>query len=1344
MKRVALFLAALPLCAQSLSLTLKGLTPTQATIVYHQSGTCTPTVTSLASGAGFYGALTRGVTGLTTSTLLDGSTMLVIGSGAQQNLLQFNAAITVSISCNSGAETGSISFTTPNPQPGDGVRHTMPYNAASNGNYDLPSVNPNVRGPVVLENGATVIPVTQPGWFGQTHHGVKGTTTLGGSGWTNVADINTGVGTGTLASVSGTGSWTSSKVFVPFADTSGTQVPGCSGDPYVPLMYGPTCVVFGGWNPEGFSLDDLRSNFFGTSSTGAAKANQCFSLDGATCKWASSVAGTLPSSGTGLQAQFPSGANWPGTTLGQGCYWCDQGIATSALPQQWQLSVSTCPVSVSSSVVTATTGGPDGNGQGCFNIYGWGVGAKYYIAGSSPTCTNNLCTIASFQSSSQFTISESLTGFSGVLGMNSPGILYWITDTVSSSATLSVSMDYAYSANYVPTLESNQSYCNSNPQTVTYAADGATPIAPVTAFLCATKLNAYNYNGAVGGFYFLFPSTGEIRFLTPFYLYNGSEPNSLDRLASNGSPGIFTLMFTDFWDIQGGDPNVGYFSGTTTGANTSLFRFKYDSATYHWKAYAHTMYPADDAYTYLTGECAGNSTGGQIWPGQDCTQPHTNGPQWSDQGLIYTNLTKASAGISIDQQILANNPSASSTLFIAPTPQRFGGGAAVYISYTQCPGQPAGQHCGETVALYDSFPTSATETSAVQIAATSSVAQYACAEHANDQFLTQLLTSCNPLGGTYNWSGGTSIIGIGPFQTTPSCMFKASVCNSDTSMTPTAPFDTCPSPLPAIVQPYAFTLTNAGTPAATNGCVTLQFQMPCSHTPASGEAAKWPCDQNGAWSEFRPTHVGDAIAIDYAAGLDHTMELLLQVSVLTPISGTTYQAVFMRGTEFNQGAAIGGPLNITNGWTGFLSPPTCSSQTTGSTCGTGIWANMGQASPTWLVDPGGTAGHFDIGNSPSGAGYASFFQPTAGRYNLPFPGQIGQAFSTSLTASNFAGQPNAMTLGVNVQAYPGLRQVAAVGAALNTMTDATPPNPSGGSGPEIPGLSCGNTFTNVGGAGFTTVYLFTGICGPLSYKKAFPQFTAGPYLLKDITSPATGNTITDSTPWEWCYVYLAGECHSGSTVNTAYAAIPGALTTLGGCGGNWFDDIFPCGLSASPLGGTMSQWRIDNTDLLGTNVRNLGTGGVPLGTGYQFTTAETDPSGSDLIYQGNWGLGWMRNDFYMMVMPPTPGSDTINRTQFIPLTVTVPPGTCGASCFAQFGYAQYSGSALTPANLYCSPRSETCTTDATGAAPWLYTTSDTQQPTSCASGCKLTINLMPGMGEAWYSLNGTGPLVQIQ
>jgi len=1132
-----------------------------------------------------------------------------------------------------GGTTQSGQFMTADPLLGNNFPEPPPFDPLAFGNYAWPTINWNDQTRTYVDpmTGILLKRATAPGWYGQTQTAKTFGFALDlNSAWTNASNILSGKA-GTLAGYSGAGG---DPLFVALDPG---QLTGYSGS------------NFGGWAPTQ-TLDNLMVRVFGV---GNATISGCLSDDsGAHCVSPTIDFVTLNSSGGNPAGTYPASCANDTST---GCF-PNNGLwgGWNFTPVNGQMAASAGTLNVAGSTVTPVS-------PPTFNL-NWKPGGKIYIAGSAPGCSNSLCTIASVNTSSSLTIQENAGTLSGAAFKTAnSGILLWVKKgSGTSNATISVNFDYAYSDQFA-SAEGQTPQCSSNSVTVSFAADGVTPITPVAGELCL----AAHQDGTTQVIYLLIPSTGEIRMLSPLWFINSSDA-SIDQPFD---PVAGTIHgFAGAFDAS--DPNTIYVQVGTTGGVT-LFKGVYNAATYNYKAYTHSLYP--------------NATAGYN-PGQDTTKPWYRGPGWSDTGITWTNLTKGSLGMDLGSQIAASDKNWSSTLFQPPVVTQISNGRAFALNYPM--GGP------ESLGLIHSFDLATGRL--VQSADTwSTFPDRWCAIHSNVAINGWYGLICNPLAGGAGFASNAGLMGNGPWQITPSAMAKNGSFSADTSMTLSAPLDPCP-PIPAFLQ----SLTPANP-----GCVTFQSHMACSLTPYPGENTKWPCEYNPNYSEVQPLAAGDGILVTNGTGSPET----LLIASVTSLGNAMYQFTAIRASTPNVGLR-----STSTGWTGYAIPPSAACGLPSCTPGVGLWFDGTAASVTWRLDPGAFAAHADLGNGPT-PGSSSYCQSGQCRFNRPMSQQIGSfASANTFQFGSFAGMSGAMAL----QGYPSVHQLMAPPTEKVWMLDFHHLNPSYGSGAEVVSDVGAVSYNLVSGT--KGVFRFTSVNGGLNYKSVPVIAYAGYHLLQDISSPAKGNVITDSTPWQYCVVLNAGECQTGSAAGQVYMSVP--QTVVRGdqnCVSNWYEDNFPCVFTPSAQAGFAIQRDISRSDPAGVYWRRMTMGLSGPGRQFQFGSFIPDPTGAWAFIQGYW-LDGVRNDLLIARLPtwPNPQDVTTDRSNFVMRPVTAGPNTNLPNARVRFGYAENGP----PAGFFCTPRQDAC---ATGGTPYAFL-SENPNWQSCAGGCTVQVPAIPG------------------
>ena len=1007
----------------------------------------------------------------------------------------------------------------------------------------------------------------------------------------------------------------------------------------------------GGWYPSQ-TLDNIMVRVFGT---GTGTISGCLSDDsGAHCVSPATDFVNLGASGGNPAGSFPPACVSDTST---GCF-PNNGFwgGWNFTPTAWQIGGSAGTVNVAGALVTAGL-------YTEFNL-NWKPGGKVFIAGSAPGCASNLCTIASVNTSSTMTIQENAGSLSGAAFKTAnSGILLWVKKSVgNSTASISVNFDYAFSDQFTMPLNGTSAQCSPNPTVVSWAADGITPITPVSGQLC---LASHEY-GPSQVLYLLIPSTGETRLLSPLYFTNPSDPTA-DQVADpvGGSVHMPSAAFDAV------DPNTIYAQVNTNGG-AALFKGVYNAATNKYKAYIHSLYPSATAsYT----------------PGQDTTQSWYRGPGWADAGITWTDVTRASQGQDLSSQIVQTDSNWDPALFHLPTITQISKGRAFTLNYPMSSSGP------ESIALIHSFDLSTGKL--VQTADTwRTFPNRWCAVHSNVALEGWYGLICNPLGGAFSFGAAPGVVGVGPWQTTPIAVLKNGSFSSDTSLTATAPLDACPA-VPALLLPFA---------PANPRCVTFQSHMACSLTPYPGENTRWPCEYNANYSELQPLAQGDGMMV-----LNGTQnpEFMLILNV-TSLGNAIYQFTAIRGAT-----VIPGYQPTATGWTAYAMPPSAQCSYPNCTPGVGMWFDGTASSVSWLLDPGAFAGHSDLGNGPTPGSNTYCLSGTC-RYNVPMAQQIG-SFATANTFQN--GAFNGMSGSIDLQGYPSVHQLTAPPSEQRWMLNFRHINPGYGAGAEVPSDVGSVSYALVPGT--AGVFKFTSVSGGLNYKIAPVVAYAGYHLLQEVSSPAKGNVITDATPWQFCVVQNAGECQNGSNPGEVYLSAPqSAVRSSQNCVANWYDDNYPCVFTPPAPAASAIQQDVSRNDPTGIYWRRITMGLSGPGRQFEFASFIPDPTGAWAFIQGYW-LDGVRNDLLIAKLPPWPNpQDLTNRSAFVMQSVTTGSSTTQPGARVRFGYAENGP----PGSFFCTARQEACYT---GGSPYAFQ-SENPPFQSCSSGCTIEVPAIPG------------------
>jgi hypothetical protein len=378
---------------------------------------------------------------------------------------------------------------------------------------------------------------------------------------------------------------------------------------------------------------------------------------------------------------------------------------------------------------------------------------------------------------------------------------------------------------------------------------------------------------------------------------------------------------------------------------------------------------------------------------------------------------------------------------------------------------------------------------------------------------------------------------------------------------------------------------------------------------------------------------------------------------------------------------------------------------------------------TWMVDNGERSAVHGVIGPGSAPGLFIYASPNSedsykGQFNVTVPQMLFQRFlPVGAAYPRFAGSRNGVFYGIT-QNYNN-NSWSSGAANPPFQLDLRHVNPSYGSGPEFLGSGIGGprTLTPVAGASKSYLIQDTVSVGPSDYKR-LPLFGfAGHYLLKDVSGPATGNSA-NLPDYSVCRALQAGECFAGSAAGDLYVTVPKAYVD-NYCRSNQFTLPDPCAFQLAPYAGQLIQFRTDKSDIIGMNARKMGyVHGMP-GLQYQFSNCRSTPDAAFAFCVADW-LDGVRSEWVAMRLTPMAKPDSVNRTTFVPISLTYPGSPDASFIRARFGYLENGGSLL-----WCTPYQSDCSTEIPAAAatdPYGFT-SETLTRQSCPQGaeCKVTI-----------------------
>jgi hypothetical protein len=887
----------------------------------------------------------------------------------------------------------------------------------------------------------------------------------------------------------------------------------------------------------------------------------------------------------------------------------------------------------------------DAHGQNCcgttsggaiFNL-DWTAGTKIYIAGSSPTCTGNFCTIASVQGDTQLTIAETGLMLTNAfyISMN----LGIIVSKATSTGSISFNARFETAESYPTDIWSGGGSCSTIQVTST---DG------ITGYPClfpAVRQDA-------GALYLVGTSSPVIRMISMFF----APPNgcvgadnvscAINRAGPSGPIG-------NLFDAS--DPATFYNVVNTNAGPAGIFKIHYDAATLGWMPYTASRYVNSDLTVASSSE------------------------------LTWTNLTPSASGLDLRTQILAHTNWHEPSMGTASGGLLFGisGNDAILVQNVN-----GNQNAGcfvfavnLTTGLLDNYVNTMDGT-------TQPAFHYAgChSAFAIDGTIPAVIVGNDnlPLN-----SPNSAVPYYGPFQPVIQQVLLSDgiTWSSTTSLVPPAGssvnYQVCPAGLPG------YLVTNGATG---NNCLTWKIEEPCSSNSTAAERAHMPCPWDASKSWLNALAVGDFIK-DWDLGTPGDNEGFQVVQ--HTVTGTGLATIVVSRdanwsycTNTHDGSQSPGQLTHANGWHGLaVAYQSCS--------GNEILADMTN-SVTYQINQKLYRGH-NSNTTPgtrlltwSGAGTQD--QSGDDVYTLKLAAPWANLNDiVNLSTQAFKSEPafalfNPGGFGA-IQSYVDSKQIMASPYEQGFMFDWHHYNWGQGADIEVLGQPIGNTMTYTLQAGTSGVFLVANMTGTVDVKHGGVSAWAGEYQLRNVSTSVLGNQITDATTWSYCIVFHAGECRVSSTVGQVYISMPRGEIFNGEsivCWASQMNRRIPCMFSGPQQGGQALQVRVSSPDSPGRWMRTLGHLLMNNSAQYVFGRVLPTPDGKYLLFPGYETNGY-HTGLMMAKLPPFP-NDSRARNTYVPVTVA---GTCAATCYAEFGYLEY-GDGVTHFN--CTQRDDNCRT----------------------------------------------------
>jgi len=309
--------------------------------------------------------------------------------------------------------------------------------------------------------------------------------------------------------------------------------------------------------------------------------------------------------------------------------------------------------------------------------------------------------------------------------------------------------------------------------------------------------------------------------------------------------------------------------------------------------------------------------------------------------------------------------------------------------------------------------------------------------------------------------------------------------------------------------------------------------------------------------------------------------------------------------------------------------------------------------------------------------------------NPPFHGKVG------------VGYPN------SVDSHASHNQFSANDVEKSWIGDARP----------LLGDDLGGVFGSPSSPGVKvegSLYKFTAAQTNRLRPRILPTIAAcGPNTLLDISGPSSTISSASSDNYKYCIALAGGECAPGSSAGDVYVNCPqikAPYCTFQGVGQSDPDTRDICIMDNGAYTMNAAQMGVRTADPNGRYGRRV-TAGF---SRYHWVNPYWNVK---ILPDGRWMLVWsafldgLRNSILLVRLPPFPSPDGINRGDYIPLTVTVPPPSVAGvnNAVVQFGY---------DTNYFCNSRQEMCVQ---GSATDFAYQSENPAGVPCSNGCTINV-----------------------
>jgi hypothetical protein len=492
-------------------------------------------------------------------------------------------------------------------------------------------------------------------------------------------------------------------------------------------------------------------------------------------------------------------------------------------------------------------------------------------------------------------------------------------------------------------------------------------------------------------------------------------------------------------------------------------------------------------------------------------------------------------------------------------------------------------------------------------------------------------------------------------------------------------------------------------PSGYAGCdVVTVAGPPCDFSPAGNEPLN--CPYNSAATFLQNAQVGDILEFGTGpSNLEEAVQLIgMNGNTWAILRGYwaqyNYQTTSHPATDYLQ-EQCGNHVVDTTVWN-FQSDP-----------------HAQDVSGAYIIEDGPSLTHGFYGKTvAAGQAQWQYCPPNASancdgiKTSTDVPGYAGQTYtSTPLSGPAFASV--AGLAGANLVEYyvaPG-PVVPPPGAGSDYVIEARPFEYDGGA----------NTVTPVTGQLYNVVADYA----PPQIKRLSTLAMCGMHPLLDVSGPASLIGTGASSSYTYCVANAPGECRPGSQTGSIYVNCPNYYGQNLGCMGTEDDRGICVGASSMQLQ-KINQISTSVHSLNGSDARTLTAGFHQFRIGPYYWNARTLPDGSWALIRTPF-FNRTRAEVFVAKLPPWGAPDSVARSTFVPVALTLKPptGLTVNNAVVQFGYVE-NGS---PTSFYCTSRNEACLAAAgaiTESNPFAFA-SENPAGVPCSTGCTIQIPAIP-------------------